>query len=218
LRTGHEEITTDALITCGGLWSDQLAVMTSESADPRIIPFRGDYLVLKEPSRRLVRGLIYPVPDPTLPFLGVHTTRRVDGNVWLGPNAVFAFARAGYRFLSVSLPELAGSLGWPGFWRMVRRYWKTSLGEIYRDLSRPAFVRALQRYLPDLRSSDVLPGPSGVRAQAVARDGTLVDDFVFGGSDGVLHVRNAPSPAATSALAIAAEIADRFERSKAHIS
>src|SRR5919204_457136 len=211
LHTAHEVISAAALITCGGLWSDQLAVMTGGSPDPHVIPFRGDYLQLKATSRRLVNGLIYPVPDPALPFLGVHTTLRPDGSVWLGPNAVFAFARAGYRFHSISVPELGSSLGWPGFWRMARRYWKTSLGEMYRDVNRRAFVRALQRFLPDLRPSDVLPGPSGVRAQAVARNGTLVDDFVFSGNDGVLHVRNAPSPAATSSLAIAGEIAGRFQ-------
>ena len=130
----------------------------------------------------MVRGLSFPVPDPALPFLGVHTTRRVDGDIWLGPNAVLAFARAGYRFSSVNLNDLAGIVAWPGFWRMARRYWKTSLGEMYRDLDRRAFVRELRRYLPDLRPEDGEAGPSGVRAQAVARSGALVDGFGFTGA------------------------------------
>ncbi|MEO6798007.1 MAG: L-2-hydroxyglutarate oxidase [Candidatus Dormibacter sp.] len=212
-RTGRFE--TASLVTCGGLFADRLARMTGGPADPRIVPFRGDYLVLKASRRSMVRGLIYPVPDPALPFLGVHTTRRVDGDIWLGPNAVLAFARAGYRFSSVNLNDLAGIVAWPGFWRMARRYWKTSLGEMYRDLDRRAFVRELRRYLPDLRPEDVEAGPSGVRAQAVARSGALVDDFVFTGAGRMLHVRNAPSPGATSSLAIGAYIADELTRAAA---
>src|SRR5438067_1505872 len=215
VQTGQEPLRPHALITCAGLWSDELGRMTGEPANPRIIPFRGDYLRLKPSSRRLVNGLIYPVPYPSIPFLGVHTTKRIDGDVWLGPNAVFAFSRAGYRFSSVNLRELGASLAWPGFWRMARRYLGTSVGEMYRDLNRGAFVQALRCYLPELGADDVVAGPSGVRAQAVARDGTLVDDFVFSGGDGILHVRNAPSPGATSSLAIASEIVDRFERSRA---
>jgi len=143
----------------------------------------------------------------------VHTTRRIDGQVWLGPNAVFAFSRHGYRFSTLDPGDLGASLRWPGFWRMARRYWRTSIGEMYRDLNRRAFVAALRRYLPEIVAADVEPGPSGVRAQAVGRNGALVDDFVFSGGDGALHVRNAPSPAATSSLAIAAEIADRISKS-----
>jgi (S)-2-hydroxyglutarate dehydrogenase len=210
LRADSEERRTAALISCAGLQADRLATMTGASEDPRIIPFRGDYLALKPQRRGLVSGLIYPVPDPSLPFLGVHTTRRIDGQVWLGPNAVFAFSRHGYKFTTLSLRDLADSLRWPGFWRMARRHWRTSLAEIYRDLNRRAFAAALRRYLPELELADVESGPAGVRAQAVNRNGALVDDFVFSGGDGVLHVRNAPSPAATSCLAIAAEIADRF--------
>ena len=212
LGTRTQEVRTAALVTCGGLQSDRLAVMTGASPDPRIIPFRGDYLALKPERRDLVRGLIYPVPDPSLPFLGVHTTRRIDGQVWLGPNAVFAFSRHGYRFSTLDPGDLGASLRWPGFWRMARRYWRTSIGEMYRDLNRRAFVAALRRYLPEIVAADVEPGPSGVRAQAVGRNGALVDDFVFSGGDGALHVRNAPSPAATSSLAIAAEIADRISK------
>lgn len=212
LRTRGTELRSAALITCGGLWSDRLAEMTGGSPDPRIVPFRGDYLRLKPSARGLVKGLIYPVPDPALPFLGVHTTKRIDGDVWLGPNAVFAFARAGYRFSAISLRDLAGALRWPGFWRMAGRYWKTSLEEMYRDLNRGAFVAALRRYLPQLHPGDVTAGPSGVRAQAVDRQGRLVDDFVFTSGDRALHVRNAPSPAATSSLAIAGEIRSRFNQ------
>lgn len=206
--TGEFESTV--MVTCGGAYADVLAGMTGGSPDPRIVPFRGDYLSLKPQRRSIVRGLIYPVPDPALPFLGVHTTRRLDGDVWLGPNAVLAFAREGYRFLTVRPAELASTLQWPGFWRMARKYWRTSIGEVYRDLNRRAFARELRRYLPELQPDDVMPGPSGVRAQAVARDGALVDDFAFTSSGRVLHVRNAPSPAATSSLAIAGEIVKRL--------
>jgi L-2-hydroxyglutarate oxidase LhgO len=209
-RTTNGEYESRSLVSCGGVYADVLARMTGGSPDPRIVPFRGDYLVLKPERRGIVRGLIYPVPDPSLPFLGVHTTKRINGDVWLGPNAVLAFARDGYRFSTLRPRELGSTLAWPGFWRMARKYWRTSIGEMYRDVNRRAFARELRRYLPDLAPDDVLPGPSGVRAQAVARNGTLVDDFVFGGSGPILHVRNAPSPAATSSLAIANEITDRL--------
>ncbi|MDQ6692070.1 MAG: L-2-hydroxyglutarate oxidase [Candidatus Dormibacteraeota bacterium] len=215
VTTLHDKVEAASLVSCGGLFSDQLARMTGGPADPRIVPFRGDYLRLKPARRSMVRGLIYPVPDPALPFLGVHTTRRLNGEIWLGPNAVLAFARAGYRFSNLSPRDLAATVLWPGFWRMARRYWQTSLGEMYRDLNRRAFVRELQRYLPELTEQDVEAGPSGVRAQALARNGTLVDDFVFTASGSVLHVRNAPSPGATSSLAIAAHIADELARAAA---
>ncbi len=212
IATTQEPVHARGLVSCAGLYADRIAQMTGAPADPMIVPFRGDYLVLRPERRDLVRGLIYPVPDPALPFLGVHTTRRVDGSVWLGPNAVLAFARTGYRFSAVNLRDLAETLSWPGFWRMARRYWRVSLAEMYRDLNRAAFTRELQRFLPDLRVDDVLPGPSGVRAQALGRDGALIDDFVFSASGRVLHVRNAPSPAATSCLAIARRIVDQFEQ------
>ena len=201
------------LVTCAGLQSDRVAAMTDPTADRdlRIVPFRGDYLVLRPERRDLVRGLIYPVPDPRFPFLGVHFTIRHDGEVWAGPNAVLAFAREGYGRFDLSPRELAGTLGYPGFWRVAGRFWRTGAGEMWRDYVRRAFVRALRRYVPEVRNDDLLPGPSGVRAQAVARDGSLVDDFLVTRNGRSLHVRNAPSPAATSSLAIGTLIAERAE-------
>lgn len=202
------ELETRFAITCAGLYSDKVARMTGGKLDPKIVPFRGDYLILRPEKRYLVRGNIYPVPDPQFPFLGVHFTPRMDGDVWLGPNAVLAFAREGYRFLDVRPKELIDALTYPGFLKLARRFWRTGMGEMYRDVSRAAYVKALNRYIPELRPEDCLPGPSGVRAQAMASDGTLVDDFVFDGAEGIVHVRNAPSPGATSSLAIARYVAD----------
>jgi L-2-hydroxyglutarate oxidase LhgO len=201
-----------AVITCGGLYSDKLAKMTGGANDPKITPFRGDYLVLKPEKNYLVKGNIYPVPDPEFPFLGVHFTPRMDGSIWLGPNAVPAFAREGYSFLTIDLREAWDLFSYPGFRKLSTKYWKMGAGEIYRDLVRPAYVKALQRYIPELQPDDCLPGPSGVRAQAMSADGTLVDDFVFEAADGILHVRNAPSPAATSSLAIGKYIVDDAEK------
>jgi (S)-2-hydroxyglutarate dehydrogenase len=210
LGTTQGSFRTATLLTCAGLQADVLARMTGASEDPRIVPFRGDYLTIKPERRSLVRGLIYPVPNPAFPFLGIHATRRIDGQVWLGPNAVLALAREGYHRSSVSPQDLASVLSWPGFWRMAGRYWRTGSAEVYRDYSRRAFTRDARRYLPALRLEDTAQGPSGVRAQAVSRLGQLVDDFVFSQDEGVLHVRNAPSPAATASLAIAERIVDRF--------
>jgi L-2-hydroxyglutarate oxidase LhgO len=212
LETTGGTIDARAVITCGGLFSDKLAQLTGGAAAPKIVPFRGDYLMLKPERSHLVRGNIYPVPDPAFPFLGVHFTPRMDGSIWLGPNAVLAFAREGYRFWDVNVPELWDAVTYPGFITLARKYWKMGAGEMYRDLVRSAYVGALQRYIPELTPDDCLPGPSGVRAQALAADGSLVDDFVFEGSEGVVHVRNAPSPAATSSLAIGKYIADDAER------
>jgi 2-hydroxyglutarate dehydrogenase len=182
---------------CAGAWADRLALAAGAPADPRIVGFRGAYLRLRPQARGLVRGLIYPIPDPRLPFLGVHVTPRIDGEVLLGPSA-----------LLVPSPH---ALAWPGTWRVARRFWRTGLHELRLAADRRAFVAACARYVPELNPADVLPGPSGVRAQAVARDGRLVDDFVVHEAEGALHVRNAPSPAATSALALAELIADRAE-------
>jgi L-2-hydroxyglutarate oxidase LhgO len=212
IETPKGEIQARYVITCGGLYSDKLARMTGGERDPKIVPFRGDYLILKPEKNDLVRGNIYPVPDPEFPFLGVHFTPRMDGSIWLGPNAVLAFAREGYAFLTINPPELWDALTYPGFAKLALKYWKIGSGEMYRDLVRSAYVKALQRYIPSLQPEDCLPGPSGVRAQAMAADGSLVDDFVFDGAEGVVHVRNAPSPAATSSLAIGAYIADDAER------
>jgi (S)-2-hydroxyglutarate dehydrogenase len=208
VRTTMGDREARVVIACAGLWADRVAAMTRDDRDaPRIVPFRGDYYTLTQDARPLVRGLIYPVPDPRFPFLGVHFTRRVDGNVWAGPNAVLAFKRTGYRRRDVSLPDLAATLTYPGFVRLARKYLRTGLAEMWRDWSKGAFLRELQRYLPELRGDQIAFGPSGVRAQALARDGSMVDDFDFGGSRRVLHVRNAPSPAATASLAIGGVIA-----------
>ncbi len=212
LQTSGGDVRCRALITCAGLHADRLAQMTGGSRDPKIVPFRGDYLVLKPERRHLINGNIYPVPDPAFPFLGAHFTPRMNGEVWLGPNAVLAFAREGYDFKTLNVCDLADSLTYPGLVRLALKYPGVAAGEMYRDLIRGAYVDSLRRYVPDLRADDTLPGPSGVRAQAINADGTLVDDFVFEGSDRVLHVRNAPSPAATASLAIAAYIADDAAR------
>jgi len=210
LRTTTGPVRAHSLITCAGLYSDVLARMTGASPDPQIVPFRGDYWRLRPGRQALVRGLIYPVPDPSFPFLGVHFTRRMDGDMWLGPNAVLAFAREGYRLSTVRPGELVGMLRWPGLYKMGRRYWRTGLREMYRAVSHRALHAELKRYVPDLQPEDILPGPSGVRAQALSRAGALIDDFVFSQEERVLHVRNAPSPAATSCLAIARRIVDQF--------
>jgi L-2-hydroxyglutarate oxidase LhgO len=212
LKTPKGEVQAKYVVTCGGLYSDKLGKMTGGERDPKIVPFRGDYLILKPEKSYLVQGNIYPVPDPEFPFLGVHFTPRMDGSIWLGPNAVLAFAREGYSFFTINPPELWDAVTYPGFFKLATKYWKTGAGEMYRDLVRSAYVKALQRYIPELQPEDCLPGPSGVRAQAMASDGSLVDDFVFQGSEGVVHVRNAPSPAATSSLAIGKYIADDAEQ------
>jgi 2-hydroxyglutarate dehydrogenase len=211
LATADGELTARGAVVCGGPWSDRLAVTAGADPDPRIVPFRGAYLRLKPEARGLVRGLIYPVPDPSLPFLGVHLTRHVSGDVWLGPTALLAPGRDAYRLRTVRPRDLADSLRWPGTWRMMRRWWRTGLSEIRYAASRRTFVAACARYVPALRPEHVQGGPAGVRAQAVLRDGSLADDFLFSETPGALHVRNAPSPAATSALAIADVIADRAE-------
>ncbi|MGD9891195.1 MAG: L-2-hydroxyglutarate oxidase [Dehalococcoidia bacterium] len=208
LTTTGGDIEAAVVIACAGLYADRVAALGGAKPDPRIVPFRGDYYVLRPERRHLVRNLIYPVPDPAFPFLGVHFTRRIDGAVWLGPNAVLAFAREGYRLDRVNPRDLAQTLGFRGFQRLARRYWRTGLAEMWRDVSKRAFLASLQAYIPTLTMADLLPGPSGVRAQALADDGTLVDDFIIDTARGVFHVRNAPSPAATSSLAIGTMIAD----------
>jgi L-2-hydroxyglutarate oxidase len=209
--TSEGPIRAKRVVACAGAWSDRLAEASGEPPDPRIVPFRGGYLRLRSPARQLVRSLIYPVPDPSLPFLGVHFTKRVDGDVWLGPSALLAPSRTAYRLSSVSRRDVVDTLRWPGTWRMARRWWRTGLTELHLAARRRAFVAACARYVPAVTVSDVEPGPAGIRAQAVARSGRLLDDFAFAGGDGVLHVRNAPSPGATSSLAIARVIADRLQ-------
>jgi 2-hydroxyglutarate dehydrogenase len=199
-------------VFCAGLWSDRLAVAAGAPADPRIVPFRGAYLRLRPERRQLVRSLIYPVPDPELPFLGVHLTKHIGGDVLVGPTALLAPARAAYRLRDASVGDLAATLRWPGTWRMARRWWRTGLTELHYAASLAALTRAAAAFVPELRAQDVEPAFAGIRAQALARDGTLVDDFVFSQTERALHVRNAPSPGATSSLAIAAMIADRAEQ------
>ena len=216
LTTPRGPIQARTVIACAGLWADRVAALTGDAGPdaPSIVPFRGDYYTLAPEAARLVNGLVYPVPDPRFPFLGVHFTRRIDGEVWAGPNAVLAFRRTGYRRRDVSLRDLAEAIGNPGFRRLARTFWRTGAAEMWRDWSKGAFVKEMRRYVPELRGDQVRFGPSGVRAQAMGRDGTLVDDFDLAGADRVLHVRNAPSPAATSSLAIGARLAteaiDRF--------
>lgn len=213
LRTSAGDIAVAGrVLTCAGLHSDRVARLTGASADPVIVPFRGNYWQLRPSRRGLVRNLVYPVPDPSLPFLGVHFTRRIgDGAIWLGPNAVLAFAREGYRRWDVRPGELARVLTGPGFLRLAGRYWRTGAAELYRDFSKRAFVAQCRNFVPELNMDDVMPGPSGVRAQSLARDGALVDDFVIHRQGSrIVHVRNAPSPAATSSLAIARLIADEI--------
>ncbi len=212
VETAEGPLLARRVVCCAGAWSDRLAIASGEGPDPRIVPFRGGYLRLRPHARHLVRSLIYPVPDPSLPFLGVHLTKTVGGDVWLGPTALLAPARDAYRLTRVRARDVVDALRWPGTWRMARRWWRTGVAEIRLAADRRAFVAACARYVPELTPADVERGPAGVRAQAVARDGTLLDDFAFAGSPPVLHVRNAPSPAATSALAIARVVADRLER------
>nr|XP_046163991.1 L-2-hydroxyglutarate dehydrogenase, mitochondrial isoform X2 [Oncorhynchus gorbuscha] len=211
------EVRCRYVLTCGGLYSDRLAQISGCSPDPRIVPFRGDYLVLKPEKHYLVRGNIYPVPDPRFPFLGVHFTPRMDGSVWLGPNAVLAFKREGYKLYDFDARDFGDALSFRGLQKLVMNNLVYGVGEMYRGVFIGAQVKILKKFIPELSLSDVLRGPAGVRAQALDRDGNLVDDFVFDVGVGdvgsrVLHVRNAPSPAATSSLAIAEMVADEVER------
>jgi (S)-2-hydroxyglutarate dehydrogenase len=196
----------DRLLVCAGLHTDRLARAAGEPAAPRIVPFRGEYWRLRPERSDLVRGLVYPVPDPALPFLGVHLTRTVDGSVLVGPNAVLASAREGYRRRDLDPGDLWDTISWPGTWRVARKHWASGAREAARSLSKRAFVRDARRYVPGLTVDDVLPAPAGVRAQAVDRDGSLVDDFRLDVARNAVWVRNAPSPAATSSLAIAEEL------------
>ncbi|HEX8159010.1 MAG TPA: L-2-hydroxyglutarate oxidase [Solirubrobacteraceae bacterium] len=195
-------------VFCAGLWSDRLAQLAGAGPDPRIVAFRGGYLRLRPERRELVRGLIYPVPDPRLPFLGVHLTPQIDGEVLLGPSALLAGARDAYSLSTVRGADLRDTLTWPGTWRMARRWWRTGVSELRLAASRKAFAAEARRYVPQLCAQDLLCGFAGVRAQAVARDGRLVDDFLLCATPRAIHVRNAPSPAATSSLALAERIVD----------
>jgi len=209
VQAGTQEIACDFMVTCGGLHSDRLARMAGEHPSTRIVGFRGEYFVLKPERQHLVRHLIYPVPDPAFPFLGVHFTRLARGGVECGPNAVLALDREGYRRFAFRAGDAASALTFPGLWRFIMKYAGTTFYELRRSLSKDVFVRSLQRLVPEITGDDLLPGPVGVRAQAMRPDGSLVDDFDFLERPGALHVLNAPSPAATACLAIGEEIAAR---------
>jgi 2-hydroxyglutarate dehydrogenase len=211
LRHSLGETRARHAVFCAGLWADRLAVAAGASPDPRVVPFRGAYLKLRPERRALVRSLIYPVPDTALPFLGVHLSRLADGEVLIGPTALIAGARDAYELRRIRARDLAGTLAWPGTRRLVRRFWRTGVTELRHAASRRSLAADAARYVPELEPADVLPGFAGVRAQALARDGTLIDDFVFSRTERALHVRNAPSPAATSSLAIARLVADEVE-------
>lgn len=195
------------LVNCAGLRCDEVARLTGDDPEMRIVPFRGEYFELGRPD--LVRGLVYPVPDPAFPFLGVHLTRGIDGGVHVGPNAVPALAREGYGWGVVRPREVGGTLAWPGAWRMARKHWRYGAGEVHRSLSKAAFTKAVRRLVPGVGAEDMVPVAAGVRAQAVLRDGTLVDDFLIREGERAVHVLNAPSPAATASLPIGREIARR---------
>jgi len=212
LHAGTASYTVRNLINCGGLHADRIARMMGLDPKVLVVPFRGEYYTLRS-SCRMVRGLIYPVPNPQFPFLGVHFTKRIQGGYEAGPNAVLAFAREGYRMRDIHIGDLAEMASYLGFWRMGWKYWRTEVYELYRSLSRRAFLRALQRLVPELQDEDLEPGGSGVRAQTITPEGRLVDDFQFVEAPNAFHVLNAPSPAATASLAIGRHIAERAAHS-----
>ena len=221
IRTSAGEVTVQStagdfrsqkLVGCAGLQSDRIARAAGEKPSAKIVPFRGEYFELTPASEHLVKGLIYPVPDPSFPFLGVHFTRMIQGGVECGPNAVLAFAREGYRMLDINLADLAETLTYGGFLRLATKHWRMGAGEFWRSLSKRAFVRALSRLVPEIREQHLHVAPAGVRAQAVAPDGMIVDDFVIQRSGRMVHVLNAPSPAATAALQIGQQVVDELEK------
>ena len=208
--TDKNRYETRLVINCAGLYSDKIAQLTQrEAIDVRIVPFRGEYFKLKPQKEYLVKNLIYPVPDPNFPFLGVHFTRMVHGGVEAGPNAVLAFQREGYRKSDINLKELAQTLAWPGFQKVAAKYWETGLGEMYRSFSKSAFTKALQALIPEIQEADLEPGGAGVRAQACDRRGGLLDDFAIIETDKAINVLNAPSPAATSSLSIGKTVSEK---------
>ena len=212
VETNGPAFSTSCLINCAGLFSDRISRMAGEEPDVMIVPFRGEYYDLIPKRSSLVRGLIYPIPNPRFPFLGVHFTRRISGRVDAGPNAVLALRREGYRRTDFSLQDLASSVVFPGFWKMAAKHWRSGLNEFRRSFFKSEFVRALQRLVPEVSEKDLVPGSSGVRAQALKRDGTLMDDFHFVPSGRMLHVLNVPSPAATASLPIGRAIGDMAAR------
>ena len=207
INAGGEQYEASQLINCAGLHSDKIAELSGDNPGIKIIPFRGEYYKLKPEKEHLVKNLIYPVPDPNFPFLGVHFTRMKKGGVEAGPNAVLAYKREGYKKSDISLPEFFETLGWPGFQKVAKKYWRTGFGEFYRSYSKSSFTKALQRLLPEIQESDLVKGGAGVRAQACDRDGGLIDDFLIHQTHRVINVLNAPSPAATSAISIGESLA-----------
>jgi L-2-hydroxyglutarate oxidase len=210
VETTAGEFSGRQVVNCAGLHCDRVARLSGQRPQVKIVPFRGEYFKLRREAEHLCRTLIYPAPDPAFPFLGVHFTRMIEGGVECGPNAVLAFSREGYGKLQMNLRDLAGSLTYPGFLRLAAKYWRTGAGEMWRSVSKRAFVHALQRLVPEIRPEHLDPAPAGVRAQALARDGSMVDDFLIEESDRVVNVLNAPSPAATSSLRIGNLIVDRL--------
>jgi L-2-hydroxyglutarate oxidase len=210
VETTSGELAADVLVNCAGLHSDRIAELAGVRPPARIVPFRGEYYQLRAERRSLVRNLIYPVPDPALPFLGVHLTRMIDGTVHAGPNAVLGLAREGYAWRRINLRDVAGTVAYPGMWRLAKRHWRYGLAELRRSLSIEKFAQSLARLVPPVTAADLEPADSGVRAQAVSPDGGLVDDFLIVTAPRQVHVLNAPSPAATSALEIAKEIVSRL--------
>ena len=197
------------MINCAGLFCDKVAEMAVEKLDLKIIPFRGEYYYLKEEKKHMLKNLIYPVPDPNFPFLGVHFTRRITGEIEAGPNAVFAWKREGYKKTDFKLSDVLESISWSGFRKVALKYWKTGMGEYYRSYSKAAFVKALQKLMPSIQEEDLIPAGAGVRAQACHRDGSLIDDFFIQENGKTIHVLNAPSPAATSSLSIGDTLSDK---------
>ncbi len=208
VETSKDSYESKLLVNCAGLYSDKVAKMTGQEINVKIIPFRGEYFKVKKEKHHLVNNLIYPVPDPAFPFLGVHFTRMIGGGIEAGPNAVLAFAREGYKKLQISLPELTETLMWPGFQKVAAKYWATGFGEMYRSFSKSAFTKALQKLIPEIQKNDLEQGGAGIRAQACDRNGGLIDDFLIYENKFAVNVCNAPSPAATSSLAIGETISD----------
>ncbi len=206
--TDQRSFQTKLIVNCAGLYSDKIAKLTSRNLDLKIIPFRGEYYELKPEKQYLVKNLIYPVPDPNFPFLGVHFTRMIQGGIEAGPNAVLAFQREGYHKSDINIKELAETLAWPGFQKVAHKYWQTGLGEMYRSFSKAAFTKALQKLIPEIKEEDLVKAEAGVRAQACSRDGGLVDDFLILEEKVAINVCNAPSPAATSSLSIGQTVSE----------
>ena len=218
VETTKGDFAARTAINCAGLYSDRIARLAGSEPGAIIVPFRGEYYEIAAERRQLVRGLIYPVPDPKFPFLGVHFTLKIRGGIEAGPNAVLALRREGYRKTDFSFPDALATFAYPGFWRMARKYWLEGFKEYYRSLNKKAFVRALQRLLPELQEADIRPGGSGVRAQALDRSGKLLDDFLIvrgdGKTGGMIHVLNVPSPAATASIVIGRRIVEMLAEEK----